>query len=258
MAWDGEVADINLDEDDRQVWVPVTPKTLEGLIQEPEGAHKTPKMKQLIISQEDSWLQNMAIYAVSDGPERAAQADAPVRQVVLSPQVPGQVIILDMGNSSNLTELSEVEAREETLEGWLAEPKAVTVMKAAGVGWKGVVPKCAPVTTSIMPHETSCDRCRRIGCTCFSRRKGRQELRACLQCYKAKTACKTSRQDSLHEDIVGRQWPGSSKLGICTSGKDEDGLAKQSPSLPPYMCRHFWKRIKHDLWDSPEMGIIGV
>ena len=77
----------------------------------------------------------------------AAQADAPLRQDVLSPQIPGPVVILDTGESSDLTELSEAEAREENSEGRVAGPKPVTVVRTAGVGWKGVVPKCVPVTT---------------------------------------------------------------------------------------------------------------
>ena len=118
----------------------------------------------------------------------------------------------------------------------MAGPKAVTVVKVAGVGQKGVVPKHVPVTTSTMPRETSCNQCCRIGQMCFSRRKGRQELRACLWCYKAKTTCKTGLWDSSHEDTDGGQWPGTSKLGIHTSGKDEDGPAKQSPWLCHCTC----------------------
>ena len=206
MAWDWDIADIDPDEDDGQLWVPVTLKTLEELVEELQGMPKTPKTKQLIVNQEDSQLQNMAIYAVSDSPEGATQADAPLRQVVLSPQVPGPVIILDTGELSNLMELSEAKGREETLEGQMARPNAVTVMKVAGVGWKGVVPKCVLVITSTTPRETSCDQCHRIGQTCFSRRKGGQELRACLWCYEAKTTCKTGRRGSSHEDMDGRQW----------------------------------------------------
>ena len=168
---------------------------------------------------------------VSNGPEGVAQANAPLRQDILSPQIPGPVVILDTGKSSDLMELSEAEAREENSEGRAAGPKVVTVMRTAGVGWKGVVPKCVLVTTSSMPHGPLCNQCRRMGWTCFSRRKGGQVLRAHLQCYKAKTACKTGRRDTSDADPDDRQWPGSSKLGICTGGTDEDGPAKQSPRL---------------------------
>ena len=96
----------------------------------------------------------------------------------MSLQVPSLVIILNTGELSNLTELSEAEAREENSEGWVARPKVVTVVKVAGVGWKGVILKCVPVTTSTTPHGTSCDQCRRMGQMCFSRRKGGQVLRA--------------------------------------------------------------------------------
>ena len=139
---------------------------------------KTPKTKQPVINREDGQLQNMAIYTVSDGPEGAAQGDAPLRQVVLSLQVPSLVVILDTGKSSDLMELSEAQAREETSEGQMARPKVVTVMKVAGVGQKGVVLKCVPVIMSSTPRKMSCNRCCRIGCACFSRKKGRQELGA--------------------------------------------------------------------------------
>ena len=235
MAWDWDAADINLDKDDRQIWVPVTPKTLEEYVEELQGMPKTPKVKQQVVSQEDGRLWNMAIYVVSNGPEGVVQADAPLRQDILSPQIPGLVIILDTGKSSDLTELSEAEAREENSEGWAARPKAVTVVRAAGAGWKGVVPKHVPVTTSSMPHRTSCDWCHRMGRTYFSRRKGRRVLGACSRCYKAKTACKMGRQDTSDADPDDGQWPGSSKLGIHTGGKDEDGPAKWSPQLAA-MC----------------------
>ena len=208
---------------------------LGGIHQRAARDAKTPKVKQLVVSQEDSQFQNMAIYTVSNGPEGAAQADAPLRQDVMSPQIPGPVIILDSGELSNLMELSEAEAREENSEGWVAGPKAVTVMRAAGVGWKGVVPKCVLVTTSTTPRGTSCDWCCRMGWTCFSRRKGGQVLGACSWCYKVKTACKTGWWGSLDADTDDRQWRGSSKLGIHGGRKDEDGLAKWSPRLAA-MC----------------------
>ena len=234
MAWDWDAADIDLDEDDGQVWVPVMPKTLEELIEELQGMPKMPETKQPVINWEDGRLWNMAVYAVSDSLEGAVQADAPSRQVVLSLQVPGLVVILDMGELSDLMELSEAEAREETSEGQMARRKAVTVVKAAGVGWKGIVPKCAPVVMSSTPHETSCDQCHRIGQMCFSRRKGGQELRACLQCYKAKIACKMGWWGSTHADTDDGQWLGSSKLGIRTGGSSV-GEVWSGPVISPRM-----------------------
>ena len=195
MAWDWDAANIDPDEDDGQIWVPVTLKTLEEHVKEPEGMPKTPEVKQLVVSQEDSRFRNMAVYVVSNGPEGVAQANAPLRQGVLSPQIHGPVVILNAGESSNLTELSEAEAREN-LEGQAAGPQAVMVVRAAGVGWKGVVPKCVPVITSTTPCRMSCDRCRRMGRTCFSRRKGGQILGACSRCYEAKTTCKMGWQDA--------------------------------------------------------------
>ena len=205
-------------------------KTLEEHVKEPQGTPKTPKVKWPVVSQEDSQFRNMAIYAVSNGPEGAAQAHAPLRQDVLSPQIPGPVVILNAGELSDLMELSEAKAREN-LEGQAAGPQAVTVVRAVGVGWKGVVPKCALVVTSTTPRGTSYDQCCRMGWTCFSRRKGGQILGACLRCYKAKTACKTGRQDTSDASSDDGQWPGSHKLGSCTGGKDEDGPAKRSPQL---------------------------
>ena len=133
MAWDWDAADIDPDEDDGQIWVPITPKTLEEPVEEPEGTPKTPEVKQQVFNQEDSWLRNMAVYGVSNGPEGAAQADAPLRQDVLSPEIPGLVVILNTGELCDLTELSEAEAREENSEGRVAGPKMVTVVRAVGV-----------------------------------------------------------------------------------------------------------------------------
>ena len=89
---------------------------------------------------------------------RAAQVDAIVRKTVSIPQVPSQVVILDAGDSSDLTELSEAELKEEIQEGQLAEVKAVTVVKAAEVVWKGVpIPRHVPVTMLTTPHGVPCN-----------------------------------------------------------------------------------------------------
>ena len=119
MAWDWDAADIDLDEDDGQVWVPVMPKTLEELVEELEGVPKKPEMKQLMVSQDSRRMVSSRTWLymqVSDSPEGAVQADAPLRQVVLSLQVPSPVVILDTDESSNLMELSEVKARGRV--GW--------------------------------------------------------------------------------------------------------------------------------------------
>ena len=80
MAWDWDAADIDPDKDDGQLWVPVMLKMLEDFIQEPQGMPKTPEVKQPVVSREDGRLRNMAIYTVSNGPEGAVQADAPLRR----------------------------------------------------------------------------------------------------------------------------------------------------------------------------------
>ena len=224
MAWDWDTADIDLDKDDGQIWVPITPMTLEEHGEKVQGTPKMPEFKQPV----RFW--NMAVYTVSNGPEGVAQADAPLRQDILSPQIPGLVIILDAGESSDLTELSEAKARENS-EGQAAGPKAVTVVRAAGVGQKGAVPKCAPVITLTTPHGTSCDQCRRMGWTCFSRKKGGQILGACLRCYEVKAACKTGQKDASNAGSDDGQWPGSNKLDSWAGGKDEDGPVKWSPWL---------------------------
>ena len=82
MAWDWDTANIDPDEDDGQLWVPIMPKTLEELVEEPQGMPKTPKVKQLVVSWEVGQFQNMAIYAVLNSPEGVAQANAPLRQAV--------------------------------------------------------------------------------------------------------------------------------------------------------------------------------
>ena len=230
MAWDWDAADIDPDEDDGQIWVPVTPKTLEEYVEKPQGTPKTPESKQ------PTGLRNMAVYTISNGPEGAVQGDAPLRQEVLSPQVPGPVVVLDAGESSDLTELSETEAREDA-EGRAAGPKAVTVVRAAGAGRKGPVPKHAPVVTLTTPRGTSCDRCRRMGRTCFSRRKGGQILGACARCYEAKTACKTGRPDASDAGSDNGQWSGSHKSDSRTGGKRKDGPVTRSPRLAAVRAR---------------------
>src|SRR5882724_12241946 len=75
MSWDWDAKDINLDEDDRRMWVPITPKTLE------DEALQTMEVK-WVISEDEEELhtikniphQMMSMYAVTRGPTGVMRA----------------------------------------------------------------------------------------------------------------------------------------------------------------------------------------
>ena len=79
MSWDWDTKDINLDEDDRRMWVPITPKTLE------DKAMQTAEVKQVTSEDEEEprtvknrphWM--MSMYMVTHWPTRVVQASMPI------------------------------------------------------------------------------------------------------------------------------------------------------------------------------------
>ena len=86
MSWDWDAKDINLDEDDERMWVPITPKTLK------DEAMQTAEVKQAISEDEEEpcTIKNgphwtMSMYAVTHGPTGVMQALMPICQVMGMP-----------------------------------------------------------------------------------------------------------------------------------------------------------------------------
>ena len=91
MSWDWDAKDINPDEDDRRVWVPITPKTLE------DKALQTTEVKPAISEDEEElWAiknrpHQTSMYVVTHRPARVVQASTPVHQVMGMPIIgPGE------------------------------------------------------------------------------------------------------------------------------------------------------------------------
>ena len=98
MCWSWNAEDINPDEDDGKVWIPVMPKTLEA---EAEDARGLPHML--------SGVKEMMVYPVGRGAARDTQARTPVRQAAATPKTMQPMVIL-----VNEESLEESESSEET------------------------------------------------------------------------------------------------------------------------------------------------
>jgi len=79
MSWDWDAEDIDPDEDDGRMWVPITPKTLE------DEAVRTAEVKRDTSEDEEEprtikdgphWM--MSMYMVSHGPTGVVQASMPI------------------------------------------------------------------------------------------------------------------------------------------------------------------------------------
>ena len=99
MCWSWNAEDIDPDEDDGKVWIPVMPKTLEEEAEEAQGSPHMP-----------SGVKEMMVYLVGQGLAGDMQARMPVRQAVATLKTTWPVVIL-----ANEESLEESEAKEGEL-----------------------------------------------------------------------------------------------------------------------------------------------
>ena len=86
MSWDWDAKDIDPDEDNGWMWVPITPKTLEDealWIAETKLVVREAEEEMPPIRSEPH--QVMTMYAVTNGPGGVRQATTPVHQVIGTP-----------------------------------------------------------------------------------------------------------------------------------------------------------------------------
>ena len=86
MSWDWDADNINLDENDSQEWVPITPKTLE------DKARQFAESKPVVTEAEEEMplirskpRQTMSVYAITNRPEGVVQTSTPVCQAMGTP-----------------------------------------------------------------------------------------------------------------------------------------------------------------------------
>jgi len=107
MSWDWDAEDIDPDEDDGRMWVPITPKTLE------DEAVRTAEVKRDTSEDEEEPRtiknrphQMMSMYMVSHGPTGVVQASTPIHQVMGMPIIGPREIDWLLSEWSGLPESS--------------------------------------------------------------------------------------------------------------------------------------------------------
>jgi len=105
MSWDW---DADLDENDRWIWVPITPKTLdEEALQAAEAKLQTVEVEEELLTTRSEPHQVMSMYVVTNGPRGVIQASMPVPQVVGTPIMGPMAIVQASSEWSRLTESSK-------------------------------------------------------------------------------------------------------------------------------------------------------
>ena len=116
MSWDWDTEDIDLEEDNGQIWVPVTPKTLEeGNEESGDVPPETPKWADQGLGGIETHGQMMNVYPVEKGPAGVGQARTPIRQVVQMPKITGPIVIRANEEMSDLSEPASM-GKEENKE----------------------------------------------------------------------------------------------------------------------------------------------
>jgi len=196
MSWDWDAEDIDPDEDDGKMWVPVTPQTM--VVTETDGEISPPASKVREASRDEARATDrmMKVYAVRHGPDGVAQARTPIAQVVQMPRRVAKVVIRGNEEASETSELSEGTDEDMEVAGKRGEKGRKEKIQAEAGPLKSPgkvhVPKSTPVVTSTTPREVPCDQCRRMNRACLARTKGGQPLSACEGCHRVKMSCKTS------------------------------------------------------------------
>ena len=199
MSWDWDTEDIDPEEDDGKIWVPVTPKTLEAVDAE-KGA--VPLMAGQVMSPEKEvrpteWT--MQVYTMTGGPKGMAQATLAVTKVINLPKRTHRIKVYankelsDVSESDGLTGTdgeAKVGKETERKETERNKEKPRGQAKSGKVGGKPPVPNKTPVVTSSTPREIPCDQCCKTKRSCLSRTKGEIVLSTCEECHRVKTVCR--------------------------------------------------------------------
>ena len=227
MSWDWEAEDIDLDEDDRKVWVPVTPKTLgEGARTASHGPHMDGQQPGAA-GRVNPPSRTMRMYSLSQD-SMSEQAAAPVLRSVQTPLRDCPMTILANEESSVLSNsaVSSIDEKGLHREDHPEKGDGLKVLGRPGNKQAGqAVPKNAPVMTSGTPRLIPCDRCRKRNKTCLPRVKGGKLLPACAGCHNLKMSCKTGEATPTirKERVLMEESGGDDSSKDETGAEDERG-----------------------------------
>ena len=156
MCWSWNAKDIDPDEDDGKVWIPVMPKTLEAEAEEDLGSPHMP-----------SGVKEMTVYLVGRGPARDTQARMLVRKVAATLKTTQPMVILaneeslEEGESSEESKAREgkpLAAKQKTRPGNTTR-KGTTRTRVGKEPAERWGPKSQPAVMLTMPRLVLCDRC---------------------------------------------------------------------------------------------------
>ena len=224
MCWSWNAKDIDPDKDNRKVWIPMTPKTLEEEAEEARGSPRTP-----------SGVKEMMVYPVGQGPTGDTQARMLVRQAVATLKTTGPVVILANEESSEESKATGQKEGEPPAVQQKTRPRSATRKGTTGVraGKEPVErqgPKSEPAVMLSTPQPVLCDRCRWASRNCFSRKKGPETLIMCAVCFKIKMSCKTGDDGAQGrkkvKTLVRRTWKDSMAEDVESEDTEEDGKAR--------------------------------
>ena len=150
MCWSWNAEDIDPDEDDGKVWIPVMPKTLEAEAEEDLGSPHMP-----------SGVKEMTVYPVGRGLARDTQARTLVRQVAATPKTTRPVVILANEESSEESEVREgkLPATEQKTRPGNTTRKGMTRARAGKEPVEQRGPKSQLAVMLTTPRLVLCDQC---------------------------------------------------------------------------------------------------
>src|SRR6266481_1797748 len=226
MCWSWNAEDINPDEDNGKMWIPVMPRTMEEQEIQPRETPQMPPGRKV-----------MTVYPVGRGPAGDAQARMPVRQAVEMLKRTGPVVILVNDESSEDRESTGVSEGELEAKKIGSRRVARKPMAGAGRAVKELMtrrgPKNCPAITLTTPRLIPCDQCRKVRRSCFSQKKGPEILVACAACFKVKMSCKTGDGGSTgqKEKVLGKTTRKDSTVGDVESeeSKEDSGATGEGP-----------------------------
>ena len=226
MSWDWDAEDIDPDEDDRKVWVPVTPKTGEGADMGLHGCCMD-REEQGAPGRASLASQTMKVYSLSQD-SKNEQAAAPVLCLVQTPVWDCPMIILANEESLVLSDLavSDTDGKGPCRENLPGKGDGLKVLGRAGNKQVGqAIPKSASVVMSRMPLLIPCDRCQKGNKMCLPRAKGGKPLPASAGCHNLKMSCKTGEVTPAIQKkrVLTEESSGDSNTGDEMGAEDERG-----------------------------------
>ena len=187
MSWDWDAEDIDPDKNDRWIWVPITPKTLdEEALWAVEAKPETFKVEEQLPTSGSKPHWVMSMYAVTNRPGGVRHATMPVCQVVGTPIMGPKANVHAPSEWSGISGSSMGMEDPQVKQAAPLQPKVNTSQTAEGKIW---VAKNAPIVMSDTLRDVPCDRCEKVGRLCLPWTKGGQALTTCARCYGLKMSC---------------------------------------------------------------------